>query len=118
MHTFRLAASATSNGEGSPKTPTPVDDSGAHHDLANGDGSSILTLELYALSAKEKLNSAASSVLYAKPISLDWSFDVIYEEFSRFGNVKEIRNRLGNNYQYSALMKMLLEHIMILTPLV
>ena len=100
MHTFRLAASATSNGEGSPKTPTPVDDSGAHHDLANGDGSSILTLEPYALSAKEKLNSAASSILHAKPIPLDWSFDVIYEEFSRFGNIKEIRIRLGNNYQY------------------
>ena len=100
MHTFRLAASATSNGEGSPKTPTPVDDSGAHHDLANGDDSSIFTLEPYAPSAKGKLNSATSSVLHAKPIPLDWSFDVIYEEFSRFGNIKEIRNRLGNNYQY------------------
>ena len=31
---------------------------------------------------------------------MDWSFDIIYEEFSRFGNIKEIRNRLGNNYQY------------------
>ena len=100
MHTFRLAASATSNGEGSPKTPTPVDDSGAHHDLANGDNSSIFTLEPYAPSAKGKLNSATSSILHAKPIPLDWSFDVIYEEFSRFGNIKEIRNRLGNNYQY------------------
>ena len=100
MHTFRLAASATSNGEGSPKTPTPVDDSGAHHDLANGDDSSIFTLEPYAPSAKGKLNSATSSILHAKPIPLDWSFDVIYEEFSRFGNIKEIRNRLGNNYQY------------------
>ena len=100
MHTFRLAASATSNGEGSPKTPTPVDDSGVHHDLANGDDSSIFTLEPYAPSAKGKLNSATSSILHAKPIPLDWSFDVIYEEFSRFGNIKEIRNRLGNNYQY------------------
>ena len=100
MHTFRLAASATSNGEGSPKTPTPVDDSGAHHDLANGDDSSIFTLEPYAPSAKGKLNSATSSILHAKPIPLDWSFDAIYEEFSRFGNIKEIRNRLGNNYQY------------------
>ena len=99
MHTFRLAASATSNGEGSPKTPTPVDDSGVHHDLANGDDSSIFTLEPYAPSAKGKLNSA-TSILHAKPIPLDWSFDVIYEEFSRFGNIKEIRNRLGNNYQY------------------
>ena len=99
MHTFRLAASATSNGEGSPKTPTPVDDSGAHHDLANGDDSSIFTLEPYAPSAKGKLNSA-TSILHAKPIPLDWSFDIIYEEFSRFGNIKEIRNRLGNNYQY------------------
>ena len=100
MHTFRLAASATSNGEGSPKTPTPVDDSGAHHDLANGDDSSNFTLEPYAPSAKGKLNSATSSILHAKPIPLDWSFDIIYEEFSRFGNIKEIRNRLGNNYQY------------------
>ena len=100
MHTFRLAASATSNGEGSHKTPTPVDNSGAHHDLANGDDSSIFTLEPYAPSAKGKLNSATSSVLHAKPIPLDWSFDIIYEEFSRFGNIKEIRNRLGNNYQY------------------
>ena len=100
MHTFRLAASATSNGEGSPKTPTPVDDSGAHHDLANGDDSSIFTLEPYAPSAKGKLNSATSSILHAKPIPLDWSFDIIYDEFSRFGNIKEIRNRLGNNYQY------------------
>ena len=100
MHSFRLAASATSNGEGSPKTPTPVDDSGAHHDLAIGDDSSIFTLEPYAPSAKGKLNSATSSILHAKPIPLDWSFDVIYEEFSRFGNIKEIRNRLGNNYQY------------------
>ena len=54
----------------------------------------------YAPSAKRKLNSATSSILHAKPIPLDWSFDVIYEEFSRFGNIKEIRNRLGNNYQY------------------
>ena len=100
MHTFRLAASATSNGEGSPKTPTPVDDYGAHHDLANGDDSSIFTLEPYAPSAKGKLNSATSSILHAKPIPLDWSFDIVYEEFSRFGNIKEIRNRLGNNYQY------------------
>ena len=100
MHAFRLDASATSNGEGSPKTPTPVDDSGAHHDLANGDNSSIFTLEPYAPSAKGKLNSATSSILHAKPIPLDWSFDVIYEEFSRFGNIEEIRNRLGNNYQY------------------
>ena len=100
MHSFRLAASATSNGEGSPKTPTPVDDSGAHHDLANGDDSSIFTLEPFAPSAKGKLNSATSSILHAKPIPLDWSFDIIYEEFSRFGNIKEIRNRLGNNYQY------------------
>ena len=100
MHTFRLAASATSNGEGSPKTPTPVDDSGVHHDLANGDDASIFTLEPYAPSAKGKLNSATSSVLHAKPIPLDWSFDVIYEEFSRSRNIKEIRNRLGNNYQY------------------
>ena len=100
MHTFRLAASATSNGEGSPNTPTPVDDSGAHHDLANGDDSSNFTLEPYAPSAKGKLNSATSSILHAKPIPLDWSFDIIYEEFSRFGNIKEIRNRLGNNYQY------------------
>ena len=100
MHSFRLAASATSNGEGSPKTPTPVDDSGAHHDLTNGDDSSIFTLEPYAPSAKGKLNSATSSILHAKPIPLDWSFDIIYEEFSRFGNIKEIRNRLGNNYQY------------------
>ena len=100
MHTFRLAASATSNGEGSPKTPTPVDDSGEHHDLANGDDSSIFTLEPYAPSAKGKLNSATSSILHAKPIPLDWSFDIIYEEFSRFGNIKEIKNRLGNNYQY------------------
>ena len=100
MHTFGLAASATSNGEGSPKTPTPVDDSGEHHDLANGDDSSIFTLEPYAPSAKGKLNSATSSILHAKPIPLDWSFDIIYEEFSRFGNIKEIKNRLGNNYQY------------------
>ena len=100
MHTFRLAVSATSIGEGSPKTPTPVDDSGAHHDLANGEDSSIFTLEPYAPSAKGKLNSATSSILHAKPIPLDWSFDIIYEEFSRFGNIKEIRNRLGNNYQY------------------
>ena len=100
MHTFRLVASATSNGEGSPKTPTPVDDSGAHHDLANGDDSPIFTLEPYAPSAKGKLNSATSSILHAKPIPLDWSFDIIYEEFSRFGNIREIRNRLGNNYQY------------------
>ena len=100
MHTFRLAASATSNGEGSPKTPTPVDDSGEHHNLANGDDSSIFTLEPYAPSAKGKLNSATSSILHAKPIPLDWSFDIIYEEFSRFGNIKEIKNRLGNNYQY------------------
>ena len=100
MHSFRFAASATSNGEGSPKTPTPVDDSGAHHDLANGDDSSIFTLEPFAPSAKGKLNSATSSILHAKPIPLDWSFDIIYEEFSRFGNIKEIRNRLGNNYQY------------------
>ena len=80
--------------------PQPLLTTGAHHDLANGDDSSIFTLEPYAPSAKEKLNSAASSILHAKPIPLDWSFDVIYEEFSRFGNIKEIRNRLGNNYQY------------------
>ena len=36
-----------------------------------------------------------SSILYVEHIPLSWSFDVIYEEFFKFGIIREIRNKLG-----------------------
>ena len=102
MHVSRLAATMSNlDGVGSPKTPTLVDESGANKDIASVVGSSIVTLEPCIDSViKESADFAATPILHAKPIPLDWSFDVIYREFSRFGNIKEIRNKLGNNYEY------------------
>ena len=75
-----------------------VDDSGLNKDKISSVNSSITTLEPFETNIKE--NIAISSIIHAKPIPLDWSFDIIYAEFSRFGVVKEIRNRLGHNYHF------------------
>ena len=87
----------SSSNKNTPKDSNVVDDPSVNQDLT----SSIVTLEPYDNSAKDNItNLTVSSVLHAKPIPLDWSFDVIYGEFSRFGSIREIRNRLGDNYQY------------------
>ena len=94
---------------GSPKTPTFVDDSGAEKDVDSILESSIVTMEPYKIN-QEILNS---SILHVKHIPLNWSFDVIYGELSKFGTVKEIRNKLGEKMNplipgsYLAVPKML-----------
>ena len=46
------------------------------------------------------LHTAKSPILYVETLPLNWSFDVTYEIFSKYGGIKEIRNRLGKNYKF------------------
>ena len=72
-----------------------------HQNVGNVSKSSIATLEPYEGSGKKKgPKNIDSSILHAKPIPLDWSFDIIYKEFSEYGPIKEIRSRLGDKYKY------------------
>ena len=96
------AASADVDGRGSTlEAPRNVDDLGKNKDLGNNSKSSLVTLEPYAIN-KEAKNSGIlkSPILYVEPLPLDWSFDFIYGEFSKFGPIKEIRNRLGKNHEF------------------
>ena len=38
--------------------------------------------------------------LHVKPVPLYWSFDIIYDEFSKFGTIKEIRNRIEEKFKF------------------
>ena len=123
MHTFGLAASATSNGEGSPKTPTPVDDSGAHHDLAigvivddNGSDltsakecpkSSIPTLEPFSPSRRKnrKTDKAGKNlkILHLVNIPLECNYESLCTSVSTFGSIREIRMKFMEvNNQWEA----------------
>ena len=86
---------------GSPsKTPTLVDDSGMAKDLANDAESSIITMEPFVHNElNEREEHSDSPILHVRPIPLNWSFDVISDEFSKFGKIEEIRNRLEKNYR-------------------
>ena len=60
-----------------------------------------MTLYPYAVDNLENTAEIArSSILHVKPLPLNWSFSDVYEEFSKFGLVKEIRNRLGKNHAF------------------
>ena len=37
----------------------------------------------------------SKSILFVKNVPLNWSFDIIFEKFNKYGEVKEIRNGLG-----------------------
>ena len=78
-----------------------VDDSGMDKDKVDTANSSVVTLEPFEINKRDSsTNIAISSILHARPIPLDWSFDVICGQFSSFGTITEIRNKLGNNYQF------------------
>ena len=123
MHTFGLAASATSNGEGSSKTPTPVDDSGAHHDLAIGvivddngpdltsakecPKSSIPTLEPFSPSRRKnrKTDKAGKNlkILHLVNIPLECNYESLCTSVSTFGSIREIRMKFMEvNNQWEA----------------
>ena len=73
----------------------PVDDQPAPPlDLAlDTPKSSVVTMEPY-----EELFK--SVILLVKPVPLDWSFDELNKEFSKYGSIKEIRNRLGEGNKF------------------
>ena len=73
----------------------PVDDQPAPSlDLAlDTTKSSVVTMEPY-----EELIKTV--VLLVKPVPLDWSFYDLHKEFSKFGSIKEIKNRLGEGNKY------------------
>ena len=98
----QTASLAVVNGEGSPlETPISVDDPGKEKDLGNNSNSSLVTLEPYSVDKEDKSSeNLKSPILYVEPIPLDWSFDIIYGEFSKFGPIKEIRNRLCENHKF------------------
>ena len=76
--------------------------------------SSVVTLEPYVpdksrntpgsnsgkLYNVEKNFENSKFILHLKPVPLSWSFDVIYGEFSKFGIIKEIRNRIEEKFQF------------------
>ena len=72
-----------------------VDDSGMNKVMENVGKSSIVTTEPYM---NEEVMKTA--ILYVYPVPLDWNFDIIHKEFSKFGSINEIRNRLGKNYEF------------------
>ena len=97
----RLAATAgLLDGGGSPlKNPVSVDDPCKNKDLANNSKPSFVTLEAYSIDSEDS-GIPKSSILYVEPMPLDWSFDIIHGEFSKFGPIMEIRNRLGKNHKF------------------
>ena len=63
--------------------------------------SSIATLEPFLRDKLEgSLHTAKTPIFYVETLPLNWSFDVIYEKFSKYGGIKEIRNRLGASYKF------------------
>ena len=81
-------------------TPFLVD-CGLNRNVGNASKSVISTLKPYEGIDKHKNPKAIdSTILHAKPVPLDWSFDIIYKEFSNYGPIKESRSRLGEKYKY------------------
>ena len=62
--------------------------------------SSIATLEPYVARASENEKIVNSPILHVKGLPLDWSFDIICDEFGKFGAIKEIGNRLDDKFQF------------------
>ena len=89
-----LAASANLDGVGSPKTPGSEDDLGKKLDSGK-DLKLAVTLEPYVTDVDE-----SKYILFVKNVPLDWSFDIIHREFTKFGVVREIRNRLGERNKF------------------
>ena len=88
-------------GVGSPKkTQTSVDDNGMKKDLGNGSDSSIFTVVPFTTNEIVNMDEMTKSpILHVESIPLNWSFDITYEKFSKFGEIKDIRSRLADNYQ-------------------
>ena len=83
------------------KAPKSVDDLGRIKDLDSNSKSSLITLQPFSVDEEDKsFENLKSPILYVERLPLDWSFDIIYEEFSKFGPVKEIRNRLCKNHKF------------------
>ena len=91
-----------SHGEGSPsKAPVSVDDSGMEKDMEKVIRTSIVTLEAFTTERRGNIpQTIESPILHVESLPLNWSFDVICEEFSKYGVIKEIRNRLDKNYKF------------------
>ena len=56
-----------------------------------------MTLEPYNIEAN---NNSNLFILHVNPVPLSWSFDIIYDEFSKFGVIKEIRNRTEEKFRF------------------
>ena len=46
----------------------------------------------------DKVNT--KTILFVKKTPLTWSFDIVYEKFAKFGEIKELRNRLGSKNSF------------------
>ena len=83
------------------RTAELVDDNGTGKDLVKVSKSCIKTLIPFISSESDECVEAANSpILHVRPIPLQWSFDLIAEEFGKFGKIKEIRNRLDKSYKF------------------
>ena len=95
---------------GSPKHPVddhgvekvnpPVNDSGLDKVTGNNDLKSCATLKPYVSPTNVREHGLVSSILFVEFLPLTFSYDLIYKEFSSFGCIKEIRNRLSTNAQF------------------
>ena len=73
----------------------PDDDNGKDKDLGKM-RETVVTLEPYTAN----IGDDSKAILFVKNVPLNWSFDIIFEEFTKFGKVKEIRNRLGERNKF------------------
>ena len=70
-------------------TLKPFSDSAPDKDTGNIKKSSVVTLDPYAVDNLETTAQIAkSNILHVEPLPLNWSFNDVYEEFSKFGLVK------------------------------
>ena len=74
-----------------------VDDFGKDTDMETVAKNSIVTLEPFIANGEE---TTKTSILHIEPVPLYWSFDIIFEAFLKFGCIKEIKNKLSDNYQF------------------
>ena len=75
-------------------TDLNIDNPNLNKDKANAN-SCVVTLEPFTVSSE----LPKAPILYIESLPLSWSFYDVHEEFSRFGRVKEIRNRLCRNFR-------------------
>ena len=90
------------------ETPPPLADDLRHStkDLAltsslkpDNLATSVVTLEPYVTEVSKKEKFVTSPILYVKGLPFDWSFDIIFEEFGKFGLIKEIGKKLDDKFQ-------------------